>query len=292
MNKTKRAAKTVKAIKNFSLDDPTLAPAIAENALSSGGFPYDKKLKRKSYEHDLRQLQIELLKLQYWAREKGERIVILFEGRDTAGKGGTILRLTQHLNPRHATTIALSKPTDIERNQWYFQRYVDHLPTAGNMTIFDRSWYNRAGVERVMGFADTNQIKLFLREVPHFEQMLVRDGIRLFKFWLTIGQETQLARFHARRHDPLKSWKLSPIDIASIDKWNDYTAARTAMFAACDTPASPWIVVRSNDKKRARLNVIRHFLRAIRYDGRDMKTIGKVDLKILGSADDIFGADE
>ena len=280
------------AIKTFSLDDQELPEGIASRELSAGGYPYTKKMNRKAYEKDLYFLQIELLKMQYWIRDKGERLVIVFEGRDTAGKGGTIQRLTQHLNPRHATAVALSKPTDAERAQWYFQRYVCHLPTTGNMTIFDRSWYNRAGVERVMGFADEEQIDLFLRETPAFEQMLVRDGIRMFKFWLTIGHETQLARFHSRRHDPLKHWKLSPIDIASLDKWDDYTEARSKMFASCDTPESPWITVRANDKKRARLNVIRHLLQSVDYADRDLGVIGEVDANILGSAGDIFSEGE
>ncbi len=292
MGKENRNSDLSKAIRNFNLDDPDLPPAIAKRELSAGDFPYDKKMRRKVYEKHLYFLHIEMLKLQSWMREKGERLVIVFEGRDTAGKGGTILRLTQHLNPRHANIVALPKPTDAERAQWYFQRYVSHMPTAGDMTVFDRSWYNRAGVERVMGFADAHQIKLFLREAPAFEQMLVRDGVRLFKFWLTIGRETQLARFHARRHDPLKRWKLSPIDIASIGKWEDYTAARTGMFASCDTPASPWNVVRSNDKKRARLNVIRHLLGSINYHGRNLDKVGDLDPKIIGRAGEIFSADE
>jgi len=291
MNKLDRDRETIDAIANFSLDDPVLPERIAAHTLSAGGYPYDEKLRRDPYKKDLYHLQIELLKMQRWIRKTGERVVVVFEGRDTAGKGGTIKRVTQHLNPRHARVIALPKPTEAEQSQWYFQRYVAHLPTAGDMTIFDRSWYNRAGVERVMGFADEEQIALFLKEAPQFENMLLRDGIRLFKFWLTIGRETQLARFHARRHDPLKTWKLSLIDLASIDKWDDYTRARTVMFDHTDTPESPWIVVRSNDKKRARLNVIRRLLQAVDYDGRDPEMIATIDSRIVGGHD-LFTEDD
>jgi polyphosphate kinase 2 len=272
----------------FDLENPILPGEIAEQALTAGGYPYAKALKRKRYEKDLRALQIELLKLQYWIRESGTRLVAIFEGRDTAGKGGTINRITQHLNPRHAKVVALAKPTEAERGQWYFQRYTAHMPTAGDIAILDRSWYNRAGVERVMGFATEAQVRQFLSEAPEFERMLVRDGIRVFKFWLTIGRETQLKRFHARRHDPLKRWKLSAIDLAAMEKWDDYTRAKEDMFRETHTAEAPWTVVRANDKKRTRLNVMRHLLTSIDYTGKDAEAVGTVDTEILGADEEFF----
>jgi len=216
----------------FDLDDINLPDAIKDNAFKSGGYPYDKKLSRKNYEKELYGLQLELGKLQAWLQETGERVVIVFEGRDAAGKGGTINAFRQYLNPRHAKVVALSKPSDTERGQWYFQRYVSHLPTSGEMIMFDRSWYNRAGVEPVMGFCSDEQHKHFLKETPQFEDMLVSEGIHFFKFWLNVGQEMQLKRFHDRRQNPLKSWKLSPIDIKALSKWEDYTNARNLMLEA------------------------------------------------------------
>jgi polyphosphate kinase 2 len=272
----------------FDLENPELPPGIDGAAFLSGGYPYDKRMSRKAYESELRLLQIELLKLQRWVRDEGQRIVMVFEGRDAAGKGGTIKRFMEHLNPRHARTVALSKPTETERGQWYFQRYITHLPTAGDMVLFDRSWYNRAGVEPVMGFCTREQVSKFLEETPEFEASLVRDGIWLFKFWLTVGHAMQIKRFHARRHDPLKSWKLSPIDLASMSKWDDYTAAREEMFDHTHTKHAPWTVIRSNDKRRARLNAIRHILASIDYDGKDKKIVAKPDPKILGSEGKIF----
>jgi len=272
----------------FDLDTPDLPDHIAEAALTSDGFPYRARLKRKTYERDLMLLQIELLKLQRWARAQGERIVVVFEGRDAAGKGGSIRRVMRHLNPRHARAVALTKPTEAERGQWYFQRYVTHLPTAGDLVLFDRSWYNRAGVERVMGFCDEDQVEKFLEEAPHFEAQLVRDGIRLFKLWLTIGQEMQLKRFHARRHDPLKHWKLTEIDLAAIKKWDAYTAARDDLFRHTHTAHAPWTVIRANDKRRTRLNVIRHILSAIDYTDKDAAIVGSPDDKLLGSGDAFF----
>jgi polyphosphate kinase 2 len=272
----------------FDLENPELPKAIDENAFLSGRYPYDKRMSRKDYEAELHLLQIELLKLQRWVRDEGERIVIVFEGRDAAGKGGTIKRIMEHLNPRHARTIALSKPTETERGQWYFQRYITHLPTACDMVLFDRSWYNRAGVEPVMGFCTPKQVGKFMEEAPQFEASLVRDGIRLFKFWLTVGHAMQIKRFHARRHDPLKYWKLSPIDLASMAKWDDYTRAREEMFDHTHTKAAPWTIIRSNDKRRARLNVIRHILASIDYAERDEKIVAEPDPKILGSEGDIF----
>ena len=272
----------------FDLENPELSRAIDDAAFASGGYPYDARAPRKAYEKELRALQIELLKLQRWVRDEGARIVIVFEGRDAAGKGGTIKRFMAHLNPRHARAVALSKPTETERGQWYFQRYVTHLPTAGDIVLFDRSWYNRAGVEPVMGFCTPEQTARFLDETPEFESALVRDGFRIFKFWLTVGQAMQLKRFHARRHDPLKSWKLSKIDLASLTKWDDYTAARDAMFDRTHTDKAPWTVIRSNDKRRARLNVIRHVLSSIDYAEKDVKVVSAPDPKIAGSDDQFF----
>ncbi len=270
----------------YSLDVDALDPRIEERALTSGGFPYDEKMKEKRYLKRLRLLQIELLKVQGWARRNGEKMVLVFEGRDAAGKGGTIKRYMEHLNPRHAHVVALAKPTEAERGQWYFQRYVEHLPTAGDMSLFDRSWYNRAGVERIMGFCTHDEVVDFFKEAPAFEHMLVRSDIKLFKFWLTVGREEQLRRFHRRKSDPLKKWKLSPIDFASVGKWDEYTKARREMFDFTHTEHAPWTVIRSNDKKRARLNCIRVFLSSIDYEGKDESAIGEIDPHIVGSGDD------
>jgi polyphosphate kinase 2 len=265
----------------FSLEDKELPSEIEERAFTSGGYPYDKHLKRKKYEKELRRLQIELLKVQNWAREKGERIAIVFEGRDASGKGGTIHRFTQHLNPRATRLVALPKPTDVERGQWYFQRYVAQLPTKGEIVLFDRSWYNRAVVEPVMGFCTPDQTEQFLGVVPEFERMLVEDGIRLVKFWLHIGREMQLKRFHARAHDPLKRWKIGPVDHAAIDKWDAYSEACDAMIEATHRPHAPWTVVLANDKMRTRLETMRHFLRTIPYPARSEKALERIDRKIV-----------
>jgi len=272
----------------FDLDDEDLPPAVEEGALASGNYPYDKRMKRGPYEEELQALHIELMKLQSHVQKTGERVVCVFEGRDAAGKGSTIKRFMQHLNPRHARAIALSKPTDAERRQWYFQRYTAHLPTAGDIVLFDRSWYNRAGVERVMGFCDADQLADFLREAPQYEGMLVRDGIRLFKFYLTIGREMQLKRFHDRRHDPLKQWKLTDIDLAAMKKWDDYTKAKEDIFRFTHTPTCPWTVIRANDKRRTRLNAIRVVLAAIDYDGKDKAVVGAPDPKIVGASHEFF----
>lgn len=272
----------------FNIDNPVLAAKIDDAALTSGGYPYSKRLERKVYERDLVALQIELLKLQNHVRQSGERIVIVFEGRDSAGKGGTIKRFMEHLNPRHARAVALTKPSEVEKGQWYFQRYVAHMPTSGEIVLFDRSWYNRAGVERVMGFCDEGQLADFLREAPLFEGQLVRDGIRLFKLFLTIGQEMQLKRLHARRHDPLKHWKLSPIDLKGLEKWDDYTKAKEEMFRFTHTETTPWMVVRANDKRRARLAAIRHVLSGLNYVGKDESVVGTPDPKIVGRGDEYF----
>lgn len=278
----------VAILQHFSLDTPSLPSSIEENALASGGFPYTKKMKRAEYDKLLRPLQIELLKMQSWVKETGERLVILFEGRDAAGKGGTILRLTQHLNPRHCRVVALTKPTDIERGQWYFQRYIAHMPTCGEITVLDRSWYNRAGVEPVNGFCTPEQTEQFLREAPAFERMLVRDGVRFIKIFLDIGQQMQLKRLHDRRHDPLKQWKLSPIDFQCVAQWEAYSLAFERMFAATHLDEAPWTVVLSNDKLRARLAVIAHVLSQLPYHHKDQKIVGVPDKKILGQGTHFF----
>jgi polyphosphate kinase len=268
---------------SFDIEDPKLDTTIEAAAFTSGGYPYSKKLKRKVYDPELERLQIELLKLQAHIRATGERILILFEGRDAAGKGGAIARFTQHLPPRHVKTVALPRPTEKERGQWYFQRYAEHLPTKGDMTLFDRSWYNRAGVERVMGFCSRDEVADFLREAPNFEGMLVRDGISLFKFYLAIGREMQLKRFHQRRHKPLKHWKLTDVDLAAMSKWDDYTSAEQDLFRFTHTPTTPWTVILANDQRRARLEAIRHVLLAVDYGGRDNSVLGKQDLQIVTS---------
>ena len=272
----------------FDIDDPKLPSWIAESALTSGHYPYDKRLKAEPYERDLRMLQIELLKLQNHMREGRERLVVVFEGRDAAGKGGAIAAFTEHLNPRHAFVAALTKPTELEAGQWYFQRYVECLPSAGDIVLFDRSWYNRAGVERVMGFCTKQQTATFLREAPVFEGMLVRDGITLVKLFLSVSRETQLKRLHTRHHDPLKQWKLSPIDIEGLTKWDDYTAAQREMFRATHTEAAPWTVIRSNDKLRARLGALRSVLSRMDYKDKDEKAVGKPDPAIIGSGPEFF----
>jgi polyphosphate kinase 2 len=275
----------------FDIDDPVLPEAIAENALRSGGYPYGERMKRKAYRKKVRPLQVELVKLQRWVEQKGERLVVIFEGRDAAGKGGTINRFMQHLNPRHARAVALSKPTETERGQWYFQRYVEHLPSAGNIVLFDRSWYNRAGVERVMGFCTEAQAATFLDEVPQFEAGLVRDGIILIKLWLTVGREMQLKRFHARRHHPLKRWKLTDTDILGLTRWEAYNIAQEDIFRLTHTDAAPWTVVRSNDKRRARLNAMRAVLSRIDYAGKDAAVASAPDPLIVGSGPAFFATE-
>lgn len=251
-------------------------------------YPYSTKLGRKDYEAFKYELQIELLKLQNWVRDSGERILILFEGRDAAGKGGTIKRIMEHLNPRGARIVALEKPSPREAGQWYFQRYIQHLPSAGEIVLFDRSWYNRAGVERVMGFCSSSEYLEFMRQTPELERMLARSGIRLIKLWFSVSRGEQLRRFKSREHDPLKQWKLSPIDLASLDKWDDYTKAKEAMFFHTDTADAPWTVIKSDDKKRARVNAIRHLLHGIPYDNKDEKVACAPDPLIVGSAADIY----
>ncbi len=267
----------------FDIDNPVLPDWVEENALTAGGYPYDKRLKREDYEKKLELLQTELVKLQAWQQATGERVLILFEGRDAAGKGGTIGAMRFYMNPRTARNVALTKPTETERGQWYFQRYIAQFPTAGEFVTFDRSWYNRAGVEPVMGFCTPEQHKKFLKETPRFEKMIVGEGIHFFKIWLNLGQETQLKRFHERRHSPLTNWKFSPMDIAGITRWDDYSKARDLMMKETHTEHAPWTVVRSNDKRRARIEAVRHVLRSLDYTGRDLDLIGKPDSKIIGS---------
>ena len=253
----------------------------------TGLYPYKTKLPRKEYEAEKARLQAELLKVQLWAQETGQKFVLLFEGRDAAGKGGTIKRFTEHLNPRTARVVALNKPTDEERGEWFFQRYIKHLPTSGEMVFYDRSWYNRAGVERVMGFCSPNEYLEFMRQTPDFERMLTRSGIQLFKFWFSVTREEQRDRFQSRETDPLKRWKLSPIDKASLTKWDDYTEAKEAMFFYTDTADAPWTVVKSDDKKRARLNCMRHFLSTLDYPDKDISVATAPDPLIVGSAGNV-----
>jgi polyphosphate kinase 2 len=255
-------------------------------------YPYDRRMPRAEYDRDKRLLQIELLKLQSWIKETGQRAVVLFEGRDAAGKGGTIKRFTEHLNPRGARVVALEKPTERERKQWYFQRYVHHLPTAGEIVLFDRSWYNRAGVERVMGFCTDQEYRRFLRQTPEFEEMLVEDGIHLVKFWFSVSPAEQRTRFVIRQVDPVRQWKLSAMDLESLDKWDDYTAAKIAMFRATDTVKAPWTVVKSNDKKRARVEAMRSLLMLFDYPGRDDEIVGTPDPRIIGAAATLLEAGE
>jgi polyphosphate kinase 2 len=247
-------------------------------------YPYDERMSREQYDQDKRLLQIELLKLQNWVKDRGERLVIIFEGRDAAGKGGTIKRFMEHLNPRGAQVVALEKPTKREQTQWYFQRWIRHLPAAGEIVLFDRSWYNRAGVERVMGFATRTEYLEFLRQAPELERMLVRSGLRLVKFWFSVSRNEQRTRFVIRQVDPVRQWKLSPIDLASLNKWDDYTEAKEAMFFYTDTADAPWTVVKSNDKKRARVEAMRHVLNRFEYEGKDPEIVGTPDPQIVGSA--------
>ncbi|MCC9198478.1 polyphosphate kinase 2 [Arthrobacter sp. zg-Y820] len=247
-------------------------------------YPYDTKLSRRSYEKQKRALQIELLKMQLWVKETGQKMLIIFEGRDAAGKGGSIKRFNEHLNPRGARIVALEKPTDGERTQWYFQRYVARLPSGGEIVMMDRSWYNRAGVERVMGYCTPAQYLEFMREVPELERMLVNSGVLLTKLWFSVGRAEQLARFAARETDPVKQWKLSPTDLASLDKWDDYTEAKEAMFFYTDTGDAPWTVVKSNDKKRARLEAMRQVLHSVDYPNKNTTLVHAPDPLIVGPA--------
>ena len=253
-----------------------------------GGYPYKNLMSRRNYEKQKYRLQVELLKLQAWVKESKQRVVVLFEGRDAAGKGGTIKRFMENLNPRGARVVALEKPTESERGQWYFQRYVQNLPTGGEIALFDRSWYNRAGVERVMGFCSQQEYLEFMRQCPEFERMLVKSGVHLVKFWFSVSREEQRRRFKEREVHPLKHWKLSPIDMASLDKWDDYTKAKEAMFFYTDTADSPWTVIKSDCKKRARLNAMRYLLHALPYTKKDIDLIGPVDPLLVGRANVVY----
>ena len=276
------------ALPDFDLENPELPQAIAEATLSSGGYPYADTMDKDDYKRELGAVHLQLSHMQDHVQRTGMRIVIVFEGRDAAGKGGTIGAYLENLNPRHNLHVALPKPNDRERTQWYFQRYVDWLPAAGETVLFDRSWYNRAGVEPVMGFCTEAETTKFLAEAPHFEQMLVNDGIKLFKIWLSIGREMQMKRFHDRRHDPLKRWKLSPVDMEALARFDAYSAARNRMFEATHTPHAPWTVVLSNDKRRGRVNAIRTVLHALDYEGKDAAEIGSVDARIAMSGPDFL----
>ncbi|MGW1990318.1 polyphosphate kinase 2 [Embleya sp. NPDC001921] len=247
-------------------------------------FPYERKIRRAQYERAKRVLQIELLKLQRWVKETGQRLVVICEGRDAAGKGGTIQRFTERLNPRGARVVALGTPTEREASQWYFQRYTEYLPAAGEIVFFDRSWYNRAGVEPVMGFCTEEQHRLFLAQCPAFERMLVEDGILLVKFWFSVSRAEQRTRFAIRRVDPVRQWKLSPVDLRSLDRWDDYTKAKVEMFRATDTEHAPWTVVKTNDKRRGRLEAMRSLLTRVDYPAKDEAAIGVPDPLIVGAA--------
>ena len=281
-----------KAIANMPNIESSKVLTNADDALANdwrnGAYPYKNLLSRRSYEKQKYHLQVELLKLQAWVKETGQRVVILFEGRDAAGKGGTIRRFMEHLNPRGARVVALEKPSEVEIGQWYFQRYVSHLPTAGEISLFDRSWYNRAGVERVMGFCNNDEYLEFMRQAPEFERNLTRSGIHIIKFWFSVSREEQRRRFKEREMHLLKQWKLSPIDLASLDKWDDYTKAKEAMFFHTDTADSPWTVIKSDCKKRARLNAMRYVLHKLPYTNKDLASIGPLDPLLVGRAHIVY----
>ena len=279
------------ALKRMLLDQPGRHAGVADDPdleLSAqwraGAYPYRNLMSRKNYEAQKYKLQVELLKLQAWVKDSGQRILILFEGRDAAGKGGTIKRFMEHLNPRGARVVALEKPSEVERGQWYFQRYAQHLPTRGEIVLFDRSWYNRAGVERVMGFCSTEEYTEFMRQAPEFERHLVYSGVHVFKFWFSVSRDEQRRRFKERRSHPLKQWKLSPIDLASLDKWDDYTRAKERMFFHTDSADAPWTVIKSDCKKRARLNAMRYVLHQLEYANKEVEAIGALDPLIVGRA--------
>ncbi len=267
----------------FDIDDPALPDWVDEHALESGDYPYKKKLEEDEYNEELQKLQVELVKVQFWLQATGKRVMALFEGRDAAGKGGAIQASSAHMNPRLARVVALAKPTEREQGQWYFQRYIAQFPTSGEFVLFDRSWYNRAGVEPVMGFCTQKQYEDFLNQAPYVEKVIAHEGIYFFKFYLDIGREMQIKRFHDRRHDPLAVWKLSSMDIAALSKWDDYSQKRDRMLKETHTEFAPWTVIHANDKRRARLNLIRHMLKTMDYDGKDKQAIGALDDKIIGS---------
>jgi polyphosphate kinase 2 len=274
-------------------DDPVLLTKDGEPVDTwREGYPYQDRMDRSDYEREKRLLQIELLKLQNWIKASGERLVVLFEGRDAAGKGGTIKRFMEHLNPRGARVVALEKPSERESTEWYFQRYIAHLPAAGEMVLFDRSWYNRAGVERVMGYCTRSEYLEFMRQAPELERMLVRSGIHLIKFWFSVSRREQQTRFVIRQVDPVRQWKLSPTDLASLDRWDDYTDAKEAMFFYTDTADAPWTVIKSNDKKRARLQAMRYLLTRFEYEKKDHEVVGGPDPQLVGRASQLFEDDE
>ena len=271
-------------------DDPVLLDATGRAVDTwRENYPYDERMDRHEYDEQKYLLQVELLKFQSWANRIGGKHVLLFEGRDAAGKGGTIKRFMEHMNPRYARTVALSKPSDREQNQWYFQRYTQHLPTSGELVLFDRSWYNRAVVERVFGFASDEEYDVFMRQAPRFEQMLVDSGITVTKFWFSVTRSEQRTRFIIRQVDPVRRWKLSPIDLESLEKWDHYTESKEAMFRRTDTDIAPWTTIKSNDKKRARVNAMRHFLTQFEYDDKDVDVVGQPDPLIVKRGIDAVG---
>ena len=277
---------------NYLADIDEIANMPKNAIFPSANYPYEEKMDKKQYEKEKTLLQVELAKFQHWVKETGQKYLIIFEGRDAAGKGGTIKRFTEHLNPRGAPVVALEKPDEREKGQWYFQRYIRHLPTEGEIVFLDRSWYNRAGVERVMGFCTPREYLEFMRQCPDLERMITRSGTRLIKFWFSISRNEQFRRLHARQQDPLKQWKISDIDLASLDKWENYTEAKEAMFFYTDTKDSPWTVVKSDCKKRARLNAIRHVLAGADYPNKDPEVACPPDDLIVGSADTIYESGE
>ncbi len=301
LDETAKAAAQAKAVEDDDSDKSENAlhqlaemrhdPNEIHRVFEQGVYPYKSKMKRVTYEKQKAALQVELLKVQRWVEETGQKLVLIFEGRDAAGKGGTIKRFMEHLNPRTARVVALNKPTDREKTQWYYQRYVEHLPSAGEIVLFDRSWYNRAGVERVMGFCSPSEYLEFMRQTPEFERMICNSGVHMFKYWFSVTQEEQRRRFASRELDPLKQWKLSPVDKASLNKWDDYTEAKEAMFFYTDTADAPWTVVKSNDKKRARLNTMQHFLSSLPYPNKDHRIVHGPDPLIVGHSGHVIGRD-
>ena len=267
------------------------SPESISKLFKEGKYPYTDKIPRPKYETEKKKLQVELLKVQNWVKMTGQKIVVIFEGRDAAGKGGTIKRFMEHLNPRAAKVVALEKPTHHEMGQWYFQRYIEHLPTRGEILFLDRSWYNRAGVERVMGFCSQVQYLEFMRQCPELEQMLVNSNIQLFKYYFSVTKKEQRARFVAREHDVLKQWKLSPVDLAAVSLWSEYTRAKEAMFFYTDTAACPWTIIKSDDKKRARLNCMQDFLSRLDYPDKDLDVVITPDPLIVGSPSQVIRKD-
>jgi len=273
------------------LDDPmNISPRERIRYFRDNLYPYATRMSNRDYYAEKLPLQIELVKLQNWMKESGDRLIILFEGRDAAGKGGTITRFMEHWNPRSAHVIALDKPSDVEAGQWYFQRYVRHFPTSGEIVLFDRSWYNRAGVERVMGFSTDPEYRLFMKHVPMLERMIVDSGIHLVKLYFSVSQREQLRRFEKRATDPLKQWKVSSIDIMSKDKWQEYTEAKEAMFLLTNLEVAPWTIIKSDDKKRARINAMRHLLHTMDYKGKDTSVVYEPDPSIVALSHEVYTA--